>query len=711
MNRRLSLLMTGLNFAVSLIAARADTLTWTGMTGDWAAVENWTNWASPADTRVPAAGDNVEITNKGALAMLSASTPWLDSVTVSNGTLSFSNWDTTLYVTNLTISSRGILTCAGPFTNTAMSNRVNVTCSNLLSIASNGAINVDGKGYAGGAGNYARGHGPGGSSGYWGASYGGAGQNGAGDYSLATNTYGNAMAPMDPGSGGNAGNQASSTGGSGGGAVCVTAVQVVVNGSITANGGNYSGSAHNGGGSGGGIYITCAKITGTNGAVTANAGPTPIKSQGGGAGGGRIAVIYDTAAQAALPVPSISFSAASFSSGGNFIYTPGDIGTLYFPDNYFFSPTNLFTGQWLAPEPVSIAVADWMVSNVWMRFSASTITVTNTLTIAGTNYLQIKLEITNACVVNCGDIQVSGASLVLGAREAYRTGTRVEGLSCATSGPALNCANNLILTNGSRFYVYAGLTNAGLAADYGALVAVGGNIALASNCWIYPAAHSTNGAAVLFRMRNLTVPSYAGFNANSFGYAGGRDEAWGVGVPDLFNGAGYGGAGSMGYYIGNPGGTYGFSNAPTAPGSGARGGSTPRKLGPAGGGSVQIRATDVVAIQGAILANGTIGASAHGGGSSGGGIYITCRTFVGSSDGVLQANGGTGNASPPNGGGGGGGGRIAVWRIFDRSPSAISNSVSGAVGRGGTSSQNTSDPGTIVWGWIVPPSGSIVSVY
>ena len=36
----------------------ATWLTWTGMTGDWFAVENWTNAASPENTRVPAAGDD-----------------------------------------------------------------------------------------------------------------------------------------------------------------------------------------------------------------------------------------------------------------------------------------------------------------------------------------------------------------------------------------------------------------------------------------------------------------------------------------------------------------------------------------------------------------------------------------------------------------------------------------------------------------------------
>ena len=48
--------MAGLSVAVSLGAARADTLSWTGMTGDWSAVENRTNWAAPADTRMPSAG-------------------------------------------------------------------------------------------------------------------------------------------------------------------------------------------------------------------------------------------------------------------------------------------------------------------------------------------------------------------------------------------------------------------------------------------------------------------------------------------------------------------------------------------------------------------------------------------------------------------------------------------------------------------------------
>jgi hypothetical protein len=52
------------------------------------------------------------------------------------------------------------------------------------------------------------------------------------------------------------------------------------------------------------------------------------------------------------------------------------------------------------------------------------------------------------------------------------------------------------------------------------------------------------------------------------------------------------------------------------------------------------------------------------GGGSGGTIYLTCAAFDGSTNGVLQADGGSGRANPNFtglSGGGGGGGRIAVW--------------------------------------------------
>ena len=130
-------------FASGLLSVRAAVQTWNTTTGDWSTAANWT-------TAVPSGGDEVVITNLGAFVLLTNSTPWLSSVTISNAQLSFSNWNTTLYVTNLTILNSGILTCAGPFSNNCMSNRVSLNCTTLV-IEANGAIDVQAKGFQGGS--------------------------------------------------------------------------------------------------------------------------------------------------------------------------------------------------------------------------------------------------------------------------------------------------------------------------------------------------------------------------------------------------------------------------------------------------------------------------------------------------------------------------------------------------------------------------------
>ncbi len=706
---------------VGLMPARASIQTWNGGTGDWSEAANWT-------TAVPAVGDDVVITNRGALVLLTNSTPWLSSLAISNASLSCSNWNTTIYVTNLTILSSGILTCAGPFTNTAMSNRVSVVCTNLL-VETKGAINVQGKGFAGGIGpGYGKGNGPGGGgSGIAGGSYGGYGRQGQG-WAYATNIYGSASAPLDPGSGGCGGAYAGDQSGHGGGAVCITAIQMTVNGSINANGSNVVSSTHGAGGSGGGIYITCATITGTNGLITANAANPQAgnKNLGGGAGGGRIAVHYNPELQDALPIPSLCFSAAPSPSAGLTHYLPGDIGTLYFTDSRLFSPTNLFTGQWLAPGFTNrLTLSDWTISNVWLRVPGFDLTVSNTLLVAGTNYLQFKLEITNKCVIRCGALCVSAASLALGMPRPEWC-PEVFGISGGTAGPTLNCTDTLILTNAARFYIYAGLTNEGEAAGNGARINVGGETRISTNCWVYPAAHPTNGAIALFSLKSLTIDQGGAINADSLGYAGGRfpgttksNVAYGLGAPNNYtHGAGYGGAGALGYWDSGPAGAaYGMSNAPEA-GSGARGGGnagdSALSQGAYGGGCVRIQAADTVVVKGAISANGGRGCNSYGGGGSGGGIYITCRTFIGDSNALLQAKGGnaqTGTGGSKYDGGGGGGGRIAVWRIFDRPLGVISNDVSGGCGWAPAYGTNYGASGTVVWGWIVPPAGSIVSVY
>jgi len=715
-----------------------DTLTWTAGTNDWHAVQNWTNWAEPAATRVPADGDTAVVTNAGARVLLAQPSAYLGALVISNAVVSCSNWDTTLYATNLTILKGGLLTCEGPFTNNAMSNRVCVTCSTLV-IETNGAITVDGKGWAGGTGYYGDGQGPGGggilsgtggggTSGYFfGGSYGGMGRignpkqcnllNQTAYCCLATNTYGSAEAPLHPGSGGTAPHQTVSgyMGGSGGGAVRIVADHVVVNGKISANGTKPVGSSHGSGGSGGGIYITCSTITGTNGSITVNAGPSG-GGLGGGGGGGRIAVAYDPEAQGMLPVPSVTFSAAPSSSGGQGTFLPGDIGTLWFPDAYFFSPTNLFTGQWVAPVPPDLVLPEWTVSNMWVRLPSFSLTVTNAVTITGTNYMCCKLEIMNATTVRCGQVKISGATLGLGNGFLDTYPTFRNPFPASAEGATLAVANDLILTNAARLYVFAGGTHAASPSGIGARVEVGNDLLIATNCWVFPVSHPTNGASPLFTMRNLTVGRGGGFNADCFGYAGGKGVyntagamAYGLGAPAAWAaGAGYGGVGFLGYLQGTAGDVYGSADAPIEPGSGAKAATSAYTVGPYGGGSVQIRAGKAVTLLGTITASGGSGEANYGGGASGGGIYITCRTFIGNSNALLQANGGNGAGIPgKSGGGGGGGGRIAVWRVRDFSASVFSNSVSGGLSKLGSDSTTNAAPGTFVLDWL-PADGTLM---
>ncbi len=127
--------------------------------------------------------------------------------------------------------------------------KLQISSSSYITIASNGLINLDGKGYAAKKG-------PGGKpSGYGGGTYGG---KGASNTAL---TYGDAAAPAALGSGGR--------GTAGGGAVKLSAPAgtVTVDGVITAG----AGASDYGGGSGGSIWIVADTLQGS-GTMRANGG-------------------------------------------------------------------------------------------------------------------------------------------------------------------------------------------------------------------------------------------------------------------------------------------------------------------------------------------------------------------------------------------------------------------------------------------------------
>lgn len=242
--------------AVALIlgaaAAQATVRTWipAGVDSNWFNAANW----SPSDSW-PTNGDAALImSNK--FVLLTNSTDNLESLTITNATLMFTNWNTALIASNVTIRNKGSLTHAPCNTNLTLSNtnRVYILCTNLL-IDAGGSIYADSAGFTGAPNSSVSGQGPGGGK-ETGGSYGGKG--GINGYTLTaipTAPYGSSSVPVNPGSGGGCTHNGQ-LGSSGGGAVWIEASgQVVLNGAITANGASADDSG--GAGSGGGIYISC----------------------------------------------------------------------------------------------------------------------------------------------------------------------------------------------------------------------------------------------------------------------------------------------------------------------------------------------------------------------------------------------------------------------------------------------------------------------
>lgn len=641
----------------------------------------WTNPATWGGGPVPGPGDVVTINGGVTVTNDTAVSGALISMDVG-GTLVFSGWNSAITAT--TVSVTGTVThLQNSATNSPWTpdHRVYIVCSNLT-MGLTGKIDVTGMGYNG-ARTGARGYGPGGSTGNSGGGYGGLG-GGFGGAQPDSLTYGSATNPMDPGSAGSgvAGDQ----GGDGGGVIRIDATgDVTVNGTnILANGSNGRGG---GGGSGGSVFITCRTITGTSGSRISAAGANCEWGNGrytrGGGGGGRIAVSYNTTAQNAIAVPPIVFDAGP---GLNY----GDVGTLYFPDNRLLMETFAHRGQWMVPNFTNWAPSALTVTNGWLRFpfSGFRLTVTNGISLYGTNSQFHRLQFYDASVTCGGDVLLKGGNLYL-----LNSG--------GTTSSVFQSGGNLTLTNSAfyavpvpdmvpfhnaDFYVYAGQTNA-LTSNYGARVSVGSDVAIATNCWVYPYSHSTNGGSVYFEAGRLTLATpTCGINADGKGYRGAASNTKGYGPGGATGnaGAGYGGAGGGA----GAGVTYGFSNAPVDPGS--CGGGISGDRGNAGGGVAWIKVAGNVIVNGQITANG--GTDGSTGGGSGGGIYLMCKRLTGT--GSLSAGG---SAAGPNSSvvGGGGGGRIAIWRVYDQYL-GTTNTLAGA-SKGGASAATD---GTIFLGQL-----------
>ena len=632
----------------------AQTRVWSGV-NPWETTTNWTPEGMPSsnDTAIISGGTTL-LANARSVANL---------IVTNGGVVLFTNWSTVLSVTGqVTVLSNGALRAAGPFTDTQMSNRIVLVCSDLV-VATGGVITADGVGYAGSTNN---GFGLG--RGLYASRSSGAGHGGLGgdaidngSLRLSGGTTNDAPDwPTLPGSSGG-GYDVTRLGGHGGGAIVINATNATVQGTISANG--LSGGSYCGGGAGGSIRLSCTTLSG-KGLIAAHGGSGNANS--GGGGGGRIALIYTTLNG---PLPRCEASAGNGPANGWLrsplppFVTPAGAGSLY------ISRTNDWLGaglpsltnvQLIVPGFSSWTLPSLSLSNTIIRFEPGF-----NLTIAG----ELKITSSNAGLIftgdpglNCGALSLDGGQLV------------------TIGSTQLVCNGDLRLTNGGILAVQSALTS-GVGTAYGTYVTVAGDVLIATNSWILPVSAWTNGGSVLFSLKNLQINSGGGVDADSRGFDGGYmvngfGPGGGLYHGNRGSGAGHGGIGGWSYWTAwcVAGGTnYGMTNGPSQPGSGG-GGVASRSGGGSGGGLVRVEASSDIRLDGIIRANGGDGGGDCGGGS-GGGITLICGgQFIGGSTGRLLANGGNGNGAQ---GGGGGGGRIAVWH--DTSPAQAVNAL--AAGR------------------------------
>jgi hypothetical protein len=193
------------------------------------------------------------------------------------------------------------------------------------------------------------------------------------------------------------------------------------------------------------------------------------------------------------------------------------------------------------------------------------------------------------------------------------------------------------------------------------------NLELAAGTYNYGQVKVTNSAililngAVTINAEIFSIDSGAAISADGKGYPTAQGPgAGGTTNPSAYScggGAGYGGRGGMN--IEGKGLPYGSVFAPVDLGSG--GGPPGYEYGGNGGGAIQLNISDSLIIDGKISANGNDAthqyyAGFHGGGGSGGSVYIITKNLSGS--GKIQSNGGVGLGITS---GAGAGGRIALY--------------------------------------------------
>ena len=437
--------------------------------------------------------------------------------------------------------------------------------------------------------------------------------------------YGSYSAPVNIGSGG--------FDASGGGAVILNVANTLtVNGSIVANG---AFAAQ--GGSGGSIYLTANSLAGT-GTIGAQGGSANYD----GGGGGRIAVIGSTASfSGTLNAASNTGIAGRIGGAGTvFVKQSGAIGTLIV-DN-----SSLVSARY-----AGLPAADYSSS-----FDAVILAHGGRLKVVDPSTFSITASSPTA----------DGAS-----DELWPDGLVKTPASLTVSSYTLTISSYSTMPSMTTLNLgYGGTFNLGGVTQ--APVANVSTITIQNNGVLTHWPNSTTALGEQHKL-NLTLSSMTisvggTINVSSMGYS----AANGPGAETCGTASGsYGGFGSDFATPGCAGSPYGSYLTPTNIGSGGFSNS--------GGGAVILNVTGALTVNGSIQANGAVLNQSGSGGS----VYLTVGSLVGS--GTISAQGGGGGGTVYDSGSGG---RIAVigsTASFVGTLSAASNSgVAGRIGAAGT---------------------------
>lgn len=516
-----------------------------------------------------------------------------------------------------------------------------------LEVETGSAIDVTGRGYRGGRDFNEPGTtllGQIGAPSRTGGSYGGAGGVGSGAGGPASPVYGDPKRPVWLGSGGGA--NGTTDGGDGGGCVrIVTTTDVVIDGEVRANGALGT-AGLSGMGSGGSILITTPRLAGA-GALRADGGDLGGANNVGG-GGGRIALDVGEID----PIADFAGLRQVTARGGDGFFGDGAPGSVYVRTDEDVD------GELLVD--AGLALGTWPTAAAWVPIGpgvASAVGSDTLLTDGGVTFLP-------------GGLAGLRLNPDTSQQETFLIGANTDSVITVVTPNENGVAFAAVASPGAT---YAGdwrfdrvTIRGGAFVEIADPLLVRGRIELTEQSWLtHPETTRAYEAALRVAADTFVIDAGSGIDVSARGYEGGRasdEPGFTLGnVPGsgTRSAGSYGGLGGQASGAGGPPNPlYGDPLDPRELGSG--GGANGSTDGGDGGGRVLLDALELL-LDGAIRADGGIGAGGLSGMGSGGSVNLAVGSLGGS--GTISTDGGDRGGSNNVGGGGG---RVSVTNSTPR---------------------------------------------